>query len=53
MDSSIGRLLGSEANRSHLRALPAFKVEQELPPDLMDLLGKLDRAEAQRSQQRR
>lgn len=47
METSIRRLIGSDANRSYLRALPAFKVETSLPPKLAALLDKLDHAEEQ------
>jgi hypothetical protein len=53
MDSSIRRLIGSDANRSYLRALPAFRVETNLPSNLAALLERLERAEEQRSDQRR
>jgi hypothetical protein len=53
MDSSIRRLIGSDANRSYLRALPAFRVEQKLPADLAALLDKLDRAEKKRRPEER
>ena len=53
MDSSIRRLIGSDANRSYLRALPAFRVETKLPTNLAALLEKLERAEKRRSSDRR
>jgi hypothetical protein len=53
MDSSIRRLIGSEANRSYLRALPAFKVEKKLPAKIAALLDRLDRTEDQRPQEQR
>jgi hypothetical protein len=52
MDSSIRRLIGSDANRSYLRALPAFRVETHLPNNLAVLLDKLQRAEQQRAERR-
>ena len=45
MDSSIRRLIGSEANRSYLRSLPTFRVEKTLPADLAALLEQLERSE--------
>jgi hypothetical protein len=53
MDSSIRRLIGSDANRSYLRALPAFRVEKNLPSNLTALLDRLERAEEQRSSERK
>jgi hypothetical protein len=52
MDSSIRRLIGSDANRSYLRALPAFRVEMNLPNNIAALLDRLQRAEEQRSKRR-
>jgi hypothetical protein len=52
MASNIRRLIGSEANRSHLRALPNFQVEKALPPNLSDLLKQLERAEQERPERR-
>ena len=48
--SSIRRLIGSDANRSYLRALPAFRVEMNLPNNLAALLDRLQRAEERRSE---
>ena len=53
MDSSIRRLIGSEANRSYLRSLPAFRVEKALPADLAALLEQLERAEGAAQRQHR
>jgi hypothetical protein len=53
MDSSIRRLIGSDANRSYLRALPAFRVETKLPTNLAVLLDRLERAEEKRAEGRR
>jgi hypothetical protein len=53
MDGSIRRLIGSEANRSYLRSLPAFRVERTLPADLVDLLEQLERAEQIQPRERR
>ena len=53
MDSSIRRLIGSEANRSYLRSLPTFRVEKALPPDLAALLEQLERAERDEPRQHR
>lgn len=47
MDSSIRRLIGTDANRAHLRALPSFRLDTSLPKDLRALLDRLDRAEEQ------
>jgi len=52
MGSNIRRLIGSDANRSHLQALPAFRVEKTLPPRLVVLLDRLEQAE-DRQQERR
>jgi hypothetical protein len=52
MDSSIRRLIGSEANRSYLRSLPTFRVERTLPADLVALLEQLERAEGKPQQRR-
>jgi hypothetical protein len=52
MDSSIRRLIGSDANRSYLRALPAFRVETNLPNNLAALLDRLQRAEERRAERR-
>lgn len=52
MDSSIRRLIGSDANRSYLRALPAFRVDLNLPPKFVALLDKLEHVEEQRAEQR-
>jgi len=52
MNGSIRRQIGSEANRSHLRALPIFKVEPTLPAKLAALLDQLDEAEDKRSPRR-
>ncbi|PWJ84195.1 hypothetical protein C7441_106110 [Pseudaminobacter salicylatoxidans] len=41
----IRRQFGSDAVKRFVRALPAFKVDQELPRKIRDLLGKLDHAE--------
>jgi len=49
---SFRRQIGSEANRSHLRALPIFKVEPTLPAKLAALLDQLDEAEDKRSPRR-
>jgi hypothetical protein len=52
MDGSIRRQIGSESNRSHLRALPIFKVERALPAKLSALLDQLDEAENKRPPRR-
>ena len=52
MDSGIRRLIGSDANRSYLRALPAFRVDKNLPNNLAALLDRLERVEDQRSERR-
>ncbi len=41
----IRRQFGSDAVRRFVRALPAFRVDPELPRRIRDLLGKLDHAE--------
>jgi hypothetical protein len=41
----IARLLGSEANTRHLRSLPVFRVDHELPADFQLLLRKIDGSE--------
>ena len=53
MDSSIRRLIGSEANRGYLRSLPTFRVETALSSNLAALLEKLERAEEKRPRQQR
>ena len=52
MDGSIRRQIGSDTNRSHLRALPIFKVERGLPQKLATLLDRLERAESEDSRRR-
>jgi hypothetical protein len=42
---AVRRLIGSGANARYLRALPLFRVEQDLPADLRLLLRALDRPE--------
>jgi hypothetical protein len=49
VDSSIGRLIGSEANRGYLRSLPTFRVQKALPSNLAALLEKLERVEEKRA----
>lgn len=46
LPANIRRQIGSEANVRFLRAMPAFRVDAELPTDLRDKLKELDRAEA-------
>jgi hypothetical protein len=53
MDSSVRRLIGSDANRGYLRSLPTFRVEKTLPSDLMALLEQLERAERVEPRQHR
>jgi len=52
MDGSIRRQIGSDANRSYLRALPVFRIQSDLPQTFIALLDRLDRAEEQRSERR-
>jgi hypothetical protein len=52
MNGGIRRQIGSEANRSHLRALPIFKVERALPQNLAALLARMDEAEDKRPPRR-
>ena len=52
VDTSIRRMIGSEANRSYLRSLPTFRVEPTLPADLVALLEQLERAERKPQQHR-
>ena len=47
LGSTIRRELGSQANRTFLSRLPAFKPEPDLPEHLLALLVDLERAEAQ------
>ena len=42
----IRRQASSEATKRLLRALPAFRLEKEIPRRLSDLLDRLDGAEA-------
>jgi hypothetical protein len=45
--NDIRRQAGSEATKRFLRSLPAFRLEQEMPRRLIDLLERLDDAEAE------
>lgn len=45
--NDIRRQASSEATKSLLRALPAFRLEKEIPRRLSDLLDRLDGAEAE------
>lgn len=49
LQQGFRRLITSEANRRHLRAMPAFRVSDDLA-DFDDLLGQLDRAQSRREQ---
>ena len=53
LGGSVRHLIASGANARHLRALPLFRVEQELPTDLRSLLRALDRPEQKTATQRR
>jgi hypothetical protein len=44
--NDIRRQAGSEATKRFLRTLPAFRLENEMPRQLSDLLDSLDDAEA-------
>ena len=41
----IRRQIGTQANATFLRRMPAFAVNDELPDELTALLGQLDKAE--------
>jgi hypothetical protein len=43
--ADICRQIRKSANVRYLRALPVFKVEQDLPRDLIELLRDLERSE--------
>ena len=45
--NDIRRQASSEATKRLLRALPAFRLEKEIPRRLSDLLARLDGAEAE------
>ncbi|MBN9549510.1 MAG: hypothetical protein J0H31_11695 [Alphaproteobacteria bacterium] len=45
--NDIRRQASSEATKRLLRALPAFRLEKEIPRRLSDLLDRLDGAEAE------
>ena len=53
LGGGVRRLIGSGANARYLRALPLFRVEQELPADLRSLLRALDRPEQKIATQQR
>jgi len=45
--NDIRRQAGSEATKRFLRTLPTFRLEKEMPRQLVDLLDRLDGAEAE------
>ena len=45
--ADIRRQAGSEATKRLLRALPAFRLEKDVPKRLRDLLDRLDGAEGE------
>lgn len=51
--NDIRRQASSEATKRLLRALPAFRLEKEIPRRLSDLLDRLDGAEAENARRGR
>lgn len=45
----IRREIGTEANTCFLRRMPMFKADQDIPDDMREMLGRLERAERKRS----
>ncbi|TPO11585.1 hypothetical protein FJ987_18420, partial [Mesorhizobium sp. CU2] len=44
--ADLRRQLGSEATQRFLRAMPAFRLETDMPKHFRELLDRLDRADA-------
>jgi hypothetical protein len=45
LSRGIARLIGSEANARHLRSMPIFRVDHDLPADFQLLLREIDGSE--------
>ncbi|HWK67773.1 MAG TPA: hypothetical protein VNS34_22850 [Rhizobiaceae bacterium] len=52
ISKEIKRQIGQKANTRFLRALPVFRVDDELPKSFHGLLHEIDRAERSRKRQR-
>lgn len=52
MENGLRRQIGTEANRRHLRQLPIFRIDLELPSRLDDLLDQIDLSEQQHTDRR-
>ncbi|MBX3577420.1 MAG: hypothetical protein KF723_09420 [Rhizobiaceae bacterium] len=46
LTATIRRQVGAERNQRYFRALPQFRLDDEMPDELGRLLTELDRAEA-------
>lgn len=53
ISKQITRQIGQQANTRYLRALPLFRVDNELPTSFKGLLTEIDRAERSRNRRRR
>jgi hypothetical protein len=45
LPATIMGQIGSESNTRYLHSLPVFRVDPELPEEMLDRLGDLERAE--------
>lgn len=45
LSRGIARLIGSETNARHLRSMPIFRVDHDLPADFQLLLHQIDGSE--------
>ena len=45
LSRGIARLIGSETNARHLRSMPIFRVDHDLPADFQLLLREIDGSE--------
>ncbi|QPC86252.1 hypothetical protein GA830_05480 [Mesorhizobium sp. NBSH29] len=49
LPATIRRQIRSKANVSYLQSLPAFRVDEELPSDIQQMLNAIDAAAAKKS----
>jgi hypothetical protein len=52
LSRGIARLIGSETNARHLRSMPIFRVDHDLPTDFQTLLRQIDGGEQPGSSRR-
>lgn len=52
ISKEIKRQIGQQANTRYLRALPLFRVDNELPQSFHGLLHDIDRAEHRQKERR-